>query len=97
MDEFSACFGAADAVVLHRIYASARETDDGEVCGRDLFDRVSRNNPDVHYVHEPEDALEQVAALLRPGDLFITMGAGNNWQLGRRLFDEFHEREGAST
>ena len=24
---------------------------------------------------------------LRPGDLFVTMGAGDNWKLGRALYD----------
>lgn len=39
------------------------------------------------YSEEPEDAAETLVRLLRPGDIFITMGAGDNWKLGRKIFE----------
>jgi UDP-N-acetylmuramate--alanine ligase len=42
----------------------------------------------VFYVEEPEDAAEQLKSILQKGDLFITMGAGDNWRLGKKIFDE---------
>ena len=34
LPEFAECFAAADEVILHRVYASAREQDNGAGCGR---------------------------------------------------------------
>ncbi|MDR2159747.1 MAG: UDP-N-acetylmuramate--L-alanine ligase [Treponema sp.] len=95
LDEFAASFGAADVVVLHKIYASARETNPGGVDGRTLFEKTrARRSRDgrhgeVFYTEEPMDALPLLRGMLRGGDLFITMGAGNNWPLGEALFARF--------
>jgi len=85
LPEFGRCFGPADSVVLHRIYASARETNEGGITGEDLFREVSRNHPHVRYIEDPADAVAPLAGELKPGDLFITMGAGDNWKIGREL------------
>ena len=36
---------------------------------------------------DPLDALSFLSGELRPGDLFVTMGAGDNWKLGRALYE----------
>lgn len=84
-DEFASAFPDADAVILHKIYASARETPDGAVSGRSLFEAASRRHPDVRYFEEPLDALDHLLKSLRPGDVFVTMGAGDNFKLGQEL------------
>ncbi len=91
--EFGRCFGEADRVILHKIYSSARESDSGEVSGKDLFVEVSHQHCDVAYFNEPMDALEYLVNTLEEGDLFITMGAGNNWQMGRYLYQRLMEKE----
>ncbi len=83
--EFGRCFSSADMVVLHRIYASARETNEGGTSGRHLFDEVSRHHGNVRYFEDPREAVPFLTSELRPGDLFLTMGAGDNWKLGREL------------
>ena len=80
-------FLAADLVVLHRIYASARETDDASVDGRTLFQEVSRHHPRAVYFEEPEEAIPFFQETLKPGDLLVTMGAGDNWRIGREIFE----------
>lgn len=87
LDEFAEALTLADVVILHDIYASAREENPGSVDGTVLADaarkRIGRGNLGaVHYVAEPEDALSLLSSLLESGDLFVTMGAGNNWRLG---------------
>ncbi len=97
LGEFAESFSAADIVILHKIYASAREKAGG-VTGRDLLDRVrtaaSRDGrPDtVLYYDEPDDALEYCLDTCTDGDLFVTMGAGSNWTLGRALLDRLERR-----
>jgi UDP-N-acetylmuramate--alanine ligase len=85
--EFGRCFGAADEVLIHRIYASARETD-ASITGEDLAREVAKHHPMVSYAADPLDAAPRLIRTLRAGDLFITMGAGDNWRLGRAVLAE---------
>jgi UDP-N-acetylmuramate--alanine ligase len=94
LNEFAASFKMADIVFLHKIYASAREVYSGGVNGRTLYEKVL-SAPDpripgtVYYEDEPEDAAEELKKILRPGDLFLTMGAGDNWKLGQKLLNYY--------
>ncbi len=81
---FSTCFSDADIVVLHKIYSSAREKE-GHINGRTLFDETKKNHNNVHYFHEIEDSFKFYTKLLQKDDLFITIGAGNNWEIGEQL------------
>ena len=45
------------------------------------------------YFDEPLDALDAVLSILRPGDLFLTMGAGDNWRLGVALYERLRASE----
>ncbi|WP_043922987.1 UDP-N-acetylmuramate--L-alanine ligase [Leadbettera azotonutricia] len=86
LDEFAASFEKADVIVLHKIYASAREVYNGGVTGKTLFEKAKALfGGKVYYVEEPEDAAGLLQTILQPGDLFITMGAGDNWKLGKKL------------
>ena len=89
LDEFATSFENADVLVLHKVYPSAREVYSGGVTGRTLFEKtcaVEKNSAGrFHYVEEPEDAAEFLSKILQPNDLFITMGAGDNWRLGKKL------------
>ncbi|MFP4430497.1 MAG: UDP-N-acetylmuramate--L-alanine ligase [Spirochaetaceae bacterium] len=92
LDDFARAFAAADVVILHKIYASAREQFSGSVSGEDLAAAVGAYHPQVHYFEEVLDALPYCKGLLRPGDLFVTLGAGNNWVLGRELLSYFSKK-----
>jgi UDP-N-acetylmuramate--alanine ligase len=88
--DFAACLDEADAVVTHRIYASAREAPDPAVSGAALFEAVRARRESLgagptRYYESPMDALGELERELRPGDLFLTMGAGDNWKLGEAL------------
>jgi UDP-N-acetylmuramate--alanine ligase len=97
LDEFAASFDQAGLLALHKIYPSAREQYAGGVTGLTLFEKTRDRLRDkegrrVFYAEEPEDASEKFITMLRPGDLFVTLGAGDNWKLGRKLF-EFYRKE----
>ncbi len=82
--DFGGAFTAADLVVIHKIYASAREKA-GRVTGADLAEEIRRRHGNVLYFHELSDALPALLGELRKGDIFVTMGAGDNWKLGRAV------------
>jgi len=95
LDDFSTSFGDADKVILHKIYASARERV-GNVTGRELYKATAANHPSVFYFEEVGDALPFCLETLEDGDIFITMGAGNNWTLGRAVYRELEKRSNIS-
>ncbi len=86
LNEFAASFSSADMVILHRIYSSARE-EKGKISGKTLFNETARLHSSVKYIDNPEDAPNEIVEILQPGDLFITMGAGNNWQVSYKLYE----------
>jgi UDP-N-acetylmuramate--alanine ligase len=86
LDGFAAAFEKADVVFFHKIYASARELYQGGVNGKTLYEKTRALRGEVYYVDEPLDAAEPLKKTLRTGDLFLTLGAGNNWSLGEKLF-----------
>ncbi len=93
LEGFASAFSDADEVILHRIYASAREAV-GAIDGRRLYKELCGRRGGVSYFEEPLDALEHLATYLKAGDLFVTMGAGNNWVLGKELYKIISERSG---
>ncbi|GHU43332.1 UDP-N-acetylmuramate--L-alanine ligase [Spirochaetia bacterium] len=93
LDEFAAAFESAGMVILHKIYASAREVYSGGITGRTLFEETKQKHDCVFYCEEPLDAAELLKETLRENDLFISMGAGDNWKLCRALFDYYKKSE----
>ena len=91
-DEFASCFNDADLILLHKIYASAREVYKGGVTGRTLFEKTKENYGErVLYAEEVDEGFELMKGILKSGDLFITMGAGDNWRLGKKLFEFYYK------
>lgn len=88
LTEFASSFDSADVVVLNKIYSSAREIYSGKIDGRTLFEETKKRHNEVYYCHEYDEAVEKMLSFLKPGDVFVTMGAGNNWQVGEELFKE---------
>jgi UDP-N-acetylmuramate--alanine ligase len=93
LDEFATALAKADIIFLHKIYASARETEEyvpvGESLGEKLFEKVKvLKEYRTFYVHDHADAASMVRSVLKPGDLFVTMGAGDNWKLGKTVLRE---------
>lgn len=84
--EFGRCFEPAHEVILHKIYASAREKNNQGVTGKHLYNKVGQYHKQVKYFNEIMQAKSYLLKRLKPGDLFITMGAGDNWKLGIELY-----------
>jgi UDP-N-acetylmuramate--alanine ligase len=90
-DEFAHALASADILIVHKIYASAREQVNPDVTGFALATAARRNKRvNVHYVDTPLDALSLVKSLLLEDDIFITMGAGDNFQLSHQLVHDWN-------
>ena len=86
MDGFVSAFQGADSVYLMDIYA-ARETDTLGITGEDLAKAAMRVHPGVRYTKDPESTVAAVALEARPGDLILTMGAGDVDRLGPQILE----------
>src|SRR5499427_4563940 len=83
--EFGAALALADEVVVLDVYA-AREDPEPGVTGRLVADAVPGGA--VRYVESFGDAPRVVASVAAPGDLVLTMGAGDVTRLGPLILDE---------
>ena len=77
--EFGAALGLADEAVVLDVYA-AREDPEPGVTGRLVADAVPGGA--ARYVPDLADVPAAVAALAQPGDLVLTMGAGDITKIG---------------
>jgi len=85
MDEFATAFYQADLVLLTDIYAAGEEPIEG-VSSEKLVDAVVKHgHKDARFVSGRDALLRQLEQLVRPGDILITLGAGNIWQTGEDL------------
>lgn len=84
LDEFTKAFVNADTLVLADIYA-AREVDPGDVSSQDLAAKTQHFHPDVRYLGDFDSIVDHLSRHVRRGDLVITMGAGNIFEVGESL------------
>jgi UDP-N-acetylmuramate--alanine ligase len=84
LGEFATAFRDADQTYLLDIYA-ARETNTYGVTSRELAEAAWKVKANVAYTATPEVTLERLLNEVRPGDLVITMGAGDVDRLGTPL------------
>ena len=83
--EFGQAFGDADAVVLTDIYPAMEPPIPG-VTGELVYrDFQARPGQSVVYIPELGDIAAHLAALVRPGDFVLTMGAGDVRRVGPEL------------
>lgn len=74
--EFGAALSQADVLFLTDIYAAREKPIEG-VTGEMILAHTREGRADVRYVPDRAAVVDAVAAELRPGDLCVTMGAGN--------------------
>jgi UDP-N-acetylmuramate--alanine ligase len=86
--EFARALAWADVLFLTGVYA-AREQPIPGVTGELIAGPARAAGADVRYVPDRADVVEAVAAELRPGDLCVTMGAGNLDEAARELMELF--------
>ena len=89
--EFGVALALADVVLLMDVYAAREEPIPG-VTGATLAQAVPLPAGQVHYEPCPTEVPARLADLVRPGDVVITMGAGDVTKLGPELIAELESR-----
>ncbi len=84
-DEFARSFYGADVLLVTDIYAASEDPIEG-ITGRALAEQVERfGHRHVEYIGGLKDAAARLKQIARPGDLVLTLGAGNVYQAGDEL------------
>jgi len=94
MDDFVGAFADADHVIVTDIYAS-RERDTLGISSADLVARmVGGRNRDVRHIAGLDDAAAHLLANVKPGDVVITLSAGDGNLVGEKLLARLRQRPG---
>jgi UDP-N-acetylmuramate--alanine ligase len=84
MDEFAVSFSSADHVIVPHIYfVRDSEKERHAVTAGDLVDRLRNKDVAAMHLYPFAAIVEQLELITRPGDLVVTMGAGDVWQVAR--------------
>jgi UDP-N-acetylmuramate--alanine ligase len=85
LEEFASSFELAEQVSILDIYGSAREQQGG-VSAIDLVNRINGYTPGkAEYAPDRAALAEKIVRELRAGDVIITMGAGDVWQVAQSV------------
>ena len=97
LGEFSRAFHDADKVVICDIFAAGEKPIDG--VSSEVLVRLAREagHPDITYVPRREDLAAWLDAQAAPGDLVITLGAGNIQLVCNEVIDRLEHRYGVAT
>lgn len=88
LDAFSRAFAEADEVIITDIYSPAGEKQIEGVTSAKLVELIVQNsNAGARYLPLKEDVLADLQDRIAPGDLVITMGAGDIWKVSHALAD----------
>lgn len=90
--EFGLALAAADLVIVTDVFP-AREAPVPGVTGRLVVESAAAHGVEVDYVEHRTDLAKRVAGIGRPGDLIVTMGAGDVTLLADELASELARRE----
>ncbi|WP_020674333.1 UDP-N-acetylmuramate--L-alanine ligase [Amycolatopsis nigrescens] len=89
--EFAEALSLADEVVVLNVYGAREEPEPG-VTGALIAERIS--GATVHYEPAFDRVVTLACELAEPGDLLVTMGAGDVTQLGPDVLAELDRRSG---
>jgi len=88
MEEFATAFGNADSLAVLDIYAANEAPIDG-VTGESLARIIGETGkPAANYAGSFADAVASVVTAAQPGDMILTLGAGNVSQLGPTILEK---------
>jgi UDP-N-acetylmuramate--alanine ligase len=90
-DELAASLAPADRIVVTEVYA-AREPHDPSISGADIVKRIPGDI--ARFTPTLASAAELLVPDLRPGDLVLTLGAGDITTLGEDLLSRLQRRSG---
>ncbi len=91
--EFGPAFVEADFAVITDVYSAGEPPIEG-ISGKTIHESVVQaGHPHALYVQSAADICEYVMPLLKPGDIFLTLGAGDIWKVGEQLLSNLSPKQ----
>ena len=91
--EFCKAFADADLLMLTEIYPASESPIPG-VSGMSLAQGIKQvSDTNVDFFPDFDALEEQLKDTLKPGDLFMTQGAGSIWRIGENWLDQPDDEE----
>ena len=89
--DFLSAFNQADLLLITDIYPAGEDPLPG-ITAENLFHGIKEHgHKHVFYHSQREEVLDHLLKLLKSGDVVITLGAGNIWELGEQLRQKIKE------
>ena len=87
-DEFGRSFYQSDVLIITPIYP-AREKPIAGISGNLIADAaIQSGHKNVHYIESNDKILEEISQVTKPGDIVITIGAGDIYKFGEKFLEE---------
>ncbi len=84
-EKFGKAFFDADCVIIDDIY-SANESPISGISGETIFGEIKKtNHGQIKYLPSKDNILSYLCEIIQPGDIIITMGAGDIWTVAQEL------------
>ena len=83
--EFGSAFQDADVLVMTEIYSAGEKPIEGVSTGILLEEIQKQTEQRIKYIPEKNLIAVQLAEIVKPGDLVLTLGAGDIWTVGVTL------------
>ncbi len=85
LEEFGRAFYQADVLILTDIYAAGEKPIEG-VTSEGLYETILRHgHRSAFWIPDKKEIPDFVRKTLLPGDMVITLGAGDIWKIGREI------------
>jgi len=89
-DDFTRSFYQSDVLLVLPIYAAGEQKIEG-LTGRKLGEGIkAHGHKEVFCSEGKEDAIAYLRENLKPGDVLLTLGAGDVWQVGMDILKALH-------
>ena len=86
LEDFAKSFGQADQAILPDIYfVRDSEAEKAAISAADLVNRIKNNGQRAIHLPDFRQITDYLRGEAKAGDLIVTMGAGNVWEIGRDL------------
>jgi UDP-N-acetylmuramate--alanine ligase len=88
-DDFTRAFYQSDMLVVLPIYSAGEKRIEG-VNSRKLCEGINAHgHKEVHYVSDFKQAVACLEDILVPGDILLTLGAGDVWKVGMEILNRY--------
>jgi UDP-N-acetylmuramate--alanine ligase len=87
-EEFTTAFYQADSLLLLPIYAASEDPIEGIDSGHLMEGIKGKGHREVRLFSNRADVIPSLREILRPGDVLITLGAGDVWKIGQEFVSQ---------